>query len=269
MTGGGATVTRGHQAMTSPRGKALITSSCRRARRASAPISASLSPRRRPGSRRTGAATAWRRFRSDGAVRSACPARRSGRGRARPAGPCARPCSPMRDPSAVRPSMSRHNACWTRISLSESSALVASSSSRIGASAGSPGPARLAAAARRQLHATLADHGVESIRQGVGELCHVRRLRRLADLRVGRVRARERDVVAQRPVEHRRSLRHVGDQAAQIHWRSLLMSWPPIRIRPSSMSIIRSRGEPACSCHRPIGQPGRAWSHSAQRDRGR
>lgn len=36
--------------------------------------------------------------------------------------------------SAVRLSMSRHSADWTRISLSESRALVASSSSRIGAS---------------------------------------------------------------------------------------------------------------------------------------
>ncbi|CAM5574915.1 hypothetical protein SFUMM280S_11484 [Streptomyces fumanus] len=35
---------------------------------------------------------------------------------------------------AVRPSISRHRASWTRSSLSESSALVASSSSRIGAS---------------------------------------------------------------------------------------------------------------------------------------
>ena len=49
----------------------------------------------------------------------------------------------------------------------------------------------------------------------------MRCLRRLVDLRVGRVRARERDVVAQRPVEHRRVLRYVGDQAAQIRLAQL------------------------------------------------
>jgi hypothetical protein len=112
--------------------------------------------------------------------------------------------------------MSRHNACWTRVSLSESSALVASSSSRIGVPQDRPGQRDSLPLPAGQLHATLADHRAESVRQVAGELGHVRRLRRPVDLLVGRVRTRERDVVAQRPVEHRRVLRHVGDQAAQI-----------------------------------------------------
>jgi hypothetical protein len=119
--------------------------------------------------------------------------------------------------NAVRPSISRHSACWTSPSLSESSALVASSSSRIGASRSI---ARARATRCRcppgQLHAALADQRVEPVGQRVDEPGHVRRLRRLADLGAGRPRPGERDVLARRPVEHRRVLRHVGDLAAQV-----------------------------------------------------
>src|SRR6202044_2995210 len=64
------------------------------------PVRASLSLCRRPGSRPTGVATVWRRFRRDGAALRAYRSRRSGRGQARRAGPCARPCSAGARPRA-------------------------------------------------------------------------------------------------------------------------------------------------------------------------
>jgi hypothetical protein len=79
-----------------------------------------------------------------------------------------------------------------------------------------PGEGDPLALSAGQLHAALADHGVEAVRQRVGELRDVRRLGRAADLGVGGVRPGERDVLPQRAVEHRRVLRHVRDQAAQV-----------------------------------------------------
>ncbi len=148
----------------------------------------------------------------------ACPARRSGRGRGRRAGPCAATVlSRCATTSAVRPSMSRHRASWTRISLSESSALVASSSSRIGASRRI---ARASATRWRWPPDSLTPRSPTSVSKPSGRAsansvtCAASR--GAADLGVGGAGPGERDVVPQRPVEHGRVLRHVGDQAAQV-----------------------------------------------------
>jgi hypothetical protein len=112
---------------------------------------------------------------------------------------------------AVRSAMSTPSASWMRLSLSESSELVASSSTRIGEPrnhrAGNADPL----ACYPRLDATLTDQGVVALREALDELGRVGGFGRLRHLGVVGVQTAEGDVLAQRPVEHQRVLGYVGD----------------------------------------------------------
>ena len=142
----------------------------------------------------------------------------------------------------VRPA-SACSASRMACSHSLSSALVASSSSRIGASF-----SNARAIARRcrwppdKLDAAVADHGVEAFRQASMKSRQRARWRR-PDLLVGRLRPAVADVFHHRAVEQRDVLRHHGDRRRRLSWVTRAMSWPSIRMRPAGSVIALQQRE--------------------------
>ena len=135
---------------------------------------------------------------------------------------------------AVRFSISVQSASWMSISLSESSELVASSSTRIGASFRI---ARAIAMRWRWPPESFTPRSPTSVVVAVGqrldELRRVRQSAARADLVVARVGTADADVLGDGAMEHRRVLRHVGDGLPQRGLRHAIDRCPPTRISPA------------------------------------
>ena len=117
--------------------------------------------------------------------------------------------------SVVRPAISRSSASCTMRSLSASSALVASSSSRIGRRRASRARSRGAAAARRRARTPRSPSSrVEALRQPRDELGRVRRLAGGAHFGVARVGPAVAHVLPHARREDHRLLRHDRDAPA-------------------------------------------------------
>ena len=139
--------------------------------------------------------------------------------------------------SVVRPRARRSSACATWRSLSASSELVASSSSRIGpVGEQRPRDRNALALAARELDAALAEVGVEALRAALDELERVRRRARRPHLVVGRVRAAEAHVLRHARRENHRVLRHQRDRAAHVSGSQWRMSAPSMSTRPDAGS---------------------------------
>lgn len=107
---------------------------------------------------------------------------------------------------AVRPSMSRPKASCTAASLSESKALVASSSTRMGQSASIAGRGDTLALTADSLMPALTGDGVEPLGQILDELERVGRPGRLANLLYRGVGPPIGDVLGNGAVEQQRLL---------------------------------------------------------------
>ena len=192
-------------------------------------------------------------------ARHACPARRSGPGR-RPR--CGRPASPWpggaRRPAWCAPATAVRPPPAPARSLSASSALVASSSSRIGASR------RIARAMATRcfwppdsITPAFAQVGVIALRQRGQEIMRRGRPGGGLDLGIGRLGAAKADVLARRGGEDHRVLRHqrdgaVGNRRAPCRDRSMPSSVIAPRLR-----VVEPHAEAAgsSSCPPPKARP--------------
>ena len=222
-------------------------------------------PHRGRGSRPTGAPTARRKARRGGAARRAMPSSMM------------RPSSMMISRSmaamvesrcamamTVLPFIRLASCSWIAASTSESSALVASSSTRIGASFSKHARDRDALAlTARQLHPPLADVRAVALApvqvlQAADEIVRVRACGRLRRLRLAGVGTAIEDVVAHRAVQQRGILRHDADLAAQAVLRDvrdvLVVDEDAARSPDRGSARAATR---ASTCRRPSGRRGR------------
>ena len=121
----------------------------------------------------------------------------------------------------VRPFITSSSAAVTRISVTGSSALVASSRIRIGGSFSNARRWRAAAARRRTEACRVRRSGLQTFRIAVDEVERLGARRRLADFGVAGVRLADAQILGDRAVEQQRFLKHHADIAAQARQREV------------------------------------------------
>ena len=140
--------------------------------------------------------------------------------------------------SVVRPTDNSSSACWTSRSLCASSALVASSRSRIGALRRDGGRWPRAGAAPDRGRAARPGRRIQPLRQPVGEIGDMGGDDGAAQRGIVLI-VTQKDVLAQGFVKQRRVLADGRELVAQRRRSNSRSGTPPSVIRPAAGSIIR------------------------------